>query len=189
MQTSRSLARALPEIRRGLTETVAGSMVAIVLGAAGLALFSQVLIPLPFTPVPLSLGSLAAMLLGVTLGPSRGMAAAALYGTAGAAGLPVFAGFQSGVLIASFGYVLGYVAAAGIVGWLAYRSPSASYLHSVGAAAAGTAAVYLFGVPWLMAAGRLDIWTALTLGAVPFLVGDAVKALVVAGTVFLKRQS
>ena len=150
---------------------------ALVIGGAALAAAaSQIAIPLWFTPVPLSLATFAVLLVGTSLGPARAALSLGLFALAGVLGAPVFAGFSSGWQGASFGYVLGYIAAALAVGALARRRGDRTIWSAAGTAIAGSALVYAFGVPWLMAATGLGFGEALALGVLPFLAGDAIKA-------------
>lgn len=153
----------------------------VVGGAAFTGLLSQVVVPLPFTPVPLSLGTFAVLLVGASLGPLRGTLSMLLYVGAGMAGVPWFAEQSSGWHMASFGYVLGYVLAAGLVGWLARRRADRRPLSMAGAAVLATLAVYAGGVPWLMVSLGVRLGEALVLGVLPFLLGDALKAAAAAG--------
>ncbi len=155
---------------------------ALVLGGiALLAAASQILIPLWFTPVPISLATFAVLLVGASLGPTRAGLSVGLYALIGILGVPVFAGFKSGWGGASFGYVFGYIAAAMVVGALARRKADRSFLGTFGAAALGSLVIYAFGVPWLMVATGSSFQEALVLGVVPFLLGDAIKTLAAAG--------
>ena len=86
-----------------------------VLGSLLVAAAAQVNVPM--VPVPMTLQSLAVLVIGAAYGARLGAATLALYALEGAVGLPVFAGFQSGVMLASFGYVLGFIAAAFVVGY------------------------------------------------------------------------
>jgi biotin transport system substrate-specific component len=126
-------------------------------------LSAQVAIPLPFTPVPLSLQTFAVLLVGAVLGSRRGAASMALYLLAGVAGVPWF------------------VVAAWLVGRLAERGVDRHVLPSIGLMVLGNLAIYAFGVPGLMLATGMSLVSALTLGVLPFLVGDAVKIAVAAG--------
>lgn len=159
----------------------------VILGAIGLALLSQVVVPLPFTPVPVSMGTLGAMLLGVLLGPRRGGAAAALYAIGGAAGLPILAGFASGYMLTSFGYVLGYIVAAVLLGFWVRRARPASYMGGLLMALVGGVVVYVCGVSWMIAVFGVGLESAITLGVLPFLLGDVLKALVIAGVIRAQR--
>ncbi len=153
----------------------------IVGGTAMLAVASQVLVPLPFTPVPLSLATFSVLLIGASLGTVRAGLSVGLYALIGVLGLPVFAGFGSGWGGASFGYILGYVAAAVAVGELARRGADRRFLGTFGTAALGSLVIYAFGVPWLMASTGVGFREAMVMGVVPFLIGDALKALAAAG--------
>ncbi|WP_127128719.1 biotin transporter BioY [Georgenia sp. SYP-B2076] len=166
---------------------------AVVGGAAAIALIGQAVVPLPFTPVPLTLGTLGVLLFGAALGPVRAAASVALLLLVGVAGLPVFADGTSGWAFASFGYVLGYLPAAVLMGRLARRGGDRSPWRTIAAAAAASTTVYALGVPWLMAYLHVGLVPALTMGVVPFVAGDAVKAVVAAlclpGTWRLLRMS
>lgn len=140
----------------------------------------NVAIPLPFTPVPLSLATFSVLLIGAGLGPLRALAATGAYLIAGLAGAPMFADGGSGWAFASFGYILGYIAASVLIGYLARRRADRRILPMALTAIGATAVVYLFGVPWLAAFTGADLPTALTLGMVPFLIGDAIKAVAAA---------
>lgn len=151
---------------------------ALVVGGTGLlALCSQILIPLWFTPVPLSMATFAVLLLGTSLGPTRGALSVALYIILGLLGLPVFAEMSSGWHSASFGYILGYLAAALLVGTLARHRADRRIHTTLLATLLGSLTIYALGVPWLMVATGVDLAGALVLGVVPFLFGDAIKAV------------
>lgn len=169
---------ALPA-RRVLADVVPGGAVRDVALVAGSAVFvglsALVAIPLPFTPVPLSGQTFAVLLSVAALGPARGALGMLLYAVAGVAGLPWFAGQQSGWGIPSFGYVLGFVLAAVVVGALARRGADRTVARTAGLMVAGNLCIYAVGVPWLMASVGADLGRALMLGVVPFLVGDAIK--------------
>lgn len=151
--------------------------VALVLaGTVFVTVAGWVAVPLPFTPVPVSLATFAVLLTGAALGPARAAASILVYLAAGTAGIPMFAEFGSGWAFASYGYVLGYLVAAVLVGKLARRRADRSVLGTAALAVASTATIYAVGVPWLIVFLGVDLATGLTLGVVPFLVGDVVKA-------------
>lgn len=164
-----------------LADLVSGSRVkdaALVMGGTfSVFAASQVVIPLWFTPVPLSLATFAVLLVGATLGPVRAGASLGLYLVLGLLGAPVFAGFTSGVAHASFGYVIGYVLAAVAAGFLARKAADRKVMSTVAMALVGSALVYAAGVPWLMISLGVGLKEGLALGVVPFLVGDAIKAV------------
>jgi len=169
---------------RTLGDVVPGGLVrnvALVIGGTLLvALSALVQIPLPFTPVPLSLQTFAVLVVGASLGSRRGAAAMVLYLAAGMAGVPWFAAHQSGWAFASFGYVVGFVAAGWVAGRLAEAGADRNVVKNVGLLVLGSIIVYAFGVSGLIAATGMDLGTALAKGVVPFLIGDVVKVVVAA---------
>ncbi|WP_197677170.1 biotin transporter BioY [Friedmanniella luteola] len=160
---------------------VARSIALVVGGAAFVGLTAQVFVPLPFSPVPLSLQTFSVLLVGAVLGSRRGVASMALYLLAGVAGVPWFAQHQSGWAFASFGYVVGFVIAAYLVGRLAERGADRTVPSSVGLMVLGNLAIYAVGVPGLVLITGMSLEKALLVGVVPFLVGDALKIALAAG--------
>ena len=155
--------------------------VLVVGGAALTALAAQVSIPLPFTPVPLTLQTFAVLLVGASLGTVRGVLSMLLYLVAGVLGAPVFSNHSSGWGGASFGYVIGFVVAAGVVGYLAERGATRGIARTAGVMVIGNLVIYAIGVPWLMVVANLSFPRALALGVLPFLIGDAIKVAIAAG--------
>ena len=139
------------------------------------ALTAQVAIPLG--PVPLTLQTLGVLFTGAALGSRRGALAMLAYLLEGAAGLPVFAGGASGVaymLGPTGGYLVSYVFAAGIVGWLAELGWDRRLLTAALAMVVGNVVIYACGVAWL--AGVLgNLETALVQGMLIFIPGDLIK--------------
>jgi len=167
------LADLIPVARLRDTVLVLSSLAFLI--AAG-----QITIPLWFTPVPLSLATFAVLLSGATLGPTRAALSTTLYLALGVAGAPFFAGQASGWSFASFGYIVGYVPAAIVVGLLARRRADRSVLSTIATACLGSFLIYAAGLPWLIVFLDVDLATGLELGVYPFLVGDAIKALAAA---------
>ncbi len=158
------------------------AQIALVLsGAAFVGIAAQIAIPLPFTPVPLTLQTFAVLLVGAALGSLRGVLSMGLYALMGVVGVPWFAQGSSGFSSASFGYILGFIVAAFIVGRLAERGASTTALRSAGLMVMGNIAIYTVGVIWLKFAISVDWATALSLGVIPFLIGDALKIALAAG--------
>lgn len=164
--------------------------VVLVVGAAVLvALSAQVAIPLPFTPVPLTGQTFAVLLAGAALGSLRGAASMLLYATMALVGLPVLAPTADGSHLTgtaifsapSFGYVIGFIAAAAVVGRLAERGATRTPLRTAGLMVVGNAVIYAFGVTWLKVAVGVSWATALSLGLTPFLIGDLLKIALAAG--------
>jgi biotin transport system substrate-specific component len=160
---------------------LARSVALVVGGTLFVGLTAQVAIPLPFTPVPLTLQTLSVLLVGAVLGSRRGVASVGLYALAGIAGVPWFSQHQSGWAFASFGYILGFVLAAWLVGRLAERGGDRTVPRTVGLMVLGNLAIYALGVPGLMLFAHLSLGKALLVGVVPFLIGDALKIAVAAG--------
>jgi biotin transport system substrate-specific component len=168
-----------------LADLVPGALVrdvALVVAVAVLTgIAAQVLIRLPFTPVPISLQTLTVLLAGAALGPFRGGMAMVLYLVAGVVGVPWFSEQQSGWEFASFGYIIGFVAAAVVVGVLARRGADRTVLGAVWLMILGNLVIYVLGVAWLASWLAVDLATALEFGVWPFLIGDALKIALAAG--------
>ncbi|GAB4527565.1 MAG: biotin transporter BioY [Anaerolineales bacterium] len=154
----------------------------ILSGSLLVALLAQVRISLPFTPVPITGQTMGVLLTGALLGSRRGTAALLLYLLEGLAGLPVFAGGAGGaahLMGATGGYLLGFVLAAWLVGALCERGLERTWRTAWLPFLAGEALIYLAGVPWLaFFVGGMH--KAVTLGLLPFLPGDALKAMLAA---------
>lgn len=157
------------------------AMVGVLGFAAALAAGSQVAIPVPGTPVPVTLQPMIVVLSGMMLGPALGTSAMLLYLAAGAAGLPVFSPFGApGVarlLGPTGGFLLMFPIAAFAAGYLAQRFPS--LLGRWAAASAGIALLFVGGIAQLAAlTGSLSV--AIAQGLSPFAVLDLAKALIAA---------
>ena len=148
-------------------------------GLVGIA--AQAAIPLPFTPVPLSLATFAVLLIGAALGPVRGGLSMMVYLLVGMAGMPWFSDQGSGWNFPSFGYVVGFVLAAVLVGALARRGGDRTVLRTAGLMVLGNLAIYGVGVLWLMGSIDVGLLEGLGLGVAPFLIGDVLKVLLAAG--------
>jgi len=161
--------------------TTFAQIVLVLGGATFVGIAAQVAIPLPFTPVPLTLQTFAVLLVGAALGSLRGALSMVVYLLVGMVGFPWFAEGSSGFSTASFGYILGFILAAFIVGRLAERGASTTALRVAALMVIGNLAIYAVGVTWLKFAIDVNWATALSLGVVPFLIGDAVKIALAAG--------
>jgi len=156
-------------------------IVLIVVGSIFVALFAQISIPLPFTPVPITGQTFAVLLVGAVLGSRRGAASLALYVAEGAVGLPVFAGGTFGLaklLGPTGGYLVGFIVAAFVVGYLAERGLDRKWTTSLIPFVVGEIVIYAVGVPWL--AVFVGVNKALVFGLWPFLIGDAIKLVLAA---------
>lgn len=172
-RTGQVLADLLPASRVRDLALVAG-------GAALTGLAAQIAVPVPGSPVPVTGQTFAALLVGTSLGASRGVAALALYALAGLAGVPWFAGGAHGFSV-SFGYILGMLLASAAVGALARRGADRSVLRMAGTMLVGEAIIYAVGVPYLAFAADMSLSAAVAAGLTPFLIGDALKAALAMG--------
>jgi len=152
-------------------------------------------IHVPIGPVPIVLSTLFVLLSGLLLGSHWGMASMGLYLLVGAIGIPVFAGGKGGFahfLGPTGGYLLGYVLASWITGFISERSRGLLALD-IFAVLVGSLTIYGLGVPWLKMVTQMSWPKTLVVGVVPFLIGDVVKAsvaLILARAIrpVLKRQ-
>ena len=174
-----------PARRRVLADLLPGSLVRDVLliaaGAVLTGVAAQIAIPLPFTPVPITLQTFTVLLTGAALGPARGTASMLLYLAVGSLGVPWFAQGQSGFGGPTFGYVIGFVVAAAIAGALARRGVDRNVLGTIGLMIVGNLVIYAIGVSWLMVSLGMDLSQGLEAGMTPFLIGDGLKILLAAG--------
>jgi biotin transport system substrate-specific component len=155
--------------------------VLLVVGAAALtALAAQWEIHLPFTPVPITGQTFAVLLTGAALGMRLGASGQALYVGAGALGLPIYAGGAGGWDAAqaggTSGYLIGFIVAAAVVGYMAERRQDRTFPTMFTAFIAGSFIIYLFGVIGLMLIFDMSVTEAIVAGVVPFVLGDVIKA-------------
>jgi biotin transport system substrate-specific component len=154
----------------------------LIAGGAGLTgLAAQVSVHTGLTPVPFTLQTLAVLLVGSALGSVRGVLSIGLYLLAGMAGVPWYANHSSQWQHnPSFGYIIGFVIAAGVVGELARRGNDRTVMSTVGLMVLGSAIVYLVGATWLAQDLHVSASKAVALGVTPFLIGDTIKAAIAA---------
>jgi biotin transport system substrate-specific component len=153
------------------------------------AIAAQISVPLPFTPVPFTMGPMVVLLGGAVLGSKLGMTSQLLYLALGIAGLPVFA--PSPVLPQGLlrlvgptgGYLMSYPVAAFVAGALAERGLDRRYVTAVFAMVCGLAVVYAGGVLWLafFSPAASGLSNALAAGFYPFVVADLLKLVIAAG--------
>ncbi|MDG1414987.1 MAG: biotin transporter BioY [Alphaproteobacteria bacterium] len=145
-----------------------------------LALWVSAKLSIPFWPVPLTMQTLVVLVIGMAFGARLGAATVLLYLAEGAVGLPVFSGTpEKGIGLAYMmsttgGYLVGFVLAAGAVGFLAERGWDRSPVKTALAMVLGNILIYMTGLLWL---GTIVGWDkpVLAWGLTPFLAGDAVK--------------
>lgn len=150
-------------------------------GAGALLIAVAAQIQVPMFPVPMTMQTFAVLLVAAALGFSRGAASTAIYLALGAFGLPVYAGGASLMAaMPTLGYLFGFVLAAALIGFLAERGFTKNAFKLGAAFIAGSLVIYASGVIGLMAILGLDLATAVSVGVVPFLIGDALKAVLAA---------
>lgn len=159
------------------------------MGSIVMGLLSPLAIPLPFTPVPLVVGTTLPLLFGALLGARRGFLTVLFFLAQGAFGLPVFAGASCGILKLigpTGGYLIGYALAAYIVGWMVERAQLSSGKRLFMSLTVGMLTIYTCGVAML--SQSLGFANSLLLGVVPFLLGDCVKLLLTYKAVSLYKK-
>ena len=150
----------------------------VVAGAGLVSLAAQIEIPLGFTPVPISGQTFAVLLVGASLGPVLGASSLLLYFFVGLVGAPVYSGGDGGWEIvkgATGGYLVGFIVAAALTGWLAQRRWDRRFNSAVAAMLSGSVVIYLFGLPWLARTANLDLTGTLEAGLDPDVIGDLIK--------------
>jgi biotin transport system substrate-specific component len=163
----------------------------VICASAVIAVCARIMLPLPFTPVPLTLANFGVLLVGLTLGSRRGFAAAALYLAWGAMGLPVFASSGPGsiaqMLGPTGGYLWAYPVIAFLAGWIAERG-EASFTRNLAGAIVAEIVLFAAGISWL--AIMTHSWRqAAFFGLYPFLFAEVSKVLVAAaGAARLRRK-
>ena len=153
--------------------------VALVLAGAVVTAYAAQLV-IPMWPVPITAQTLAVLLVGSVLGATRGAISLLTYFSMGAVGLPVFSAASTLSFGPTFGYLVGFVAAAAVVGYLAERGWHKTVSGVIASFAIANSVIYLFGLPWLaVALGGLgaanDFASVAAAGLVPFMIGDALK--------------
>ena len=150
----------------------------VLAGTALVAGAAQISVALPFTPVPITGQTFAVLLVGATLGTVRGTASLLLYLLVGIAGAPIYAHHAHGwavVTSASGGYLVGFVLAAALTGFLAERRWDRRLSSSIGLMLTGNVVIYLVGLPWLAIVLNTNLEKTLEFGLYPFIPGDTFK--------------
>lgn len=183
VQTHSGLIRPSTFIRESLT----GKMLLVVAATGFVAACAHISVPLPFTPVPITLQNFAVLLIGILLGPAAGFSAMVLYLVEGALGLPVFTPYSAGgvahLLGPNGGYLFSYPLAAAVAGGVvrAMQRITTRFRSALVAAAVASLPIFAIGAGWLTYFLRLGVSAAWTLAVVPFLLGEVVKITAAAG--------
>jgi biotin transport system substrate-specific component len=170
-----------------LQETLAGKTLLVIGATAFVAACAHISLPLPFTPVPLTLQNFAVLLVGMLLGPLAAFSAMVLYLAEGALGLPVFTPYAAGgvahLLGPNGGFLFSYPLAAATAGWVvrALQPVTSRFRSALVAAAAATLPIFILGAGWLAHFLHLGASATWTLAIAPFIPGEIVKITAVAG--------
>ncbi len=161
---------------------------ALVVGASlFVAACAHLSVPLPFTPVPITLQNFAVIVVGMMLGPVAGFSAMVLYLAEGAIGMPVFTPHSVGgvahLLGPNAGYLFSYPLAAAVAGWVvsALQRVTSRFRSALVASIAASIPIFAMGAGWLGHLLHLSGTTTWTLAVAPFLVGEIVKVTAAAG--------
>jgi biotin transport system substrate-specific component len=175
------MAHTLPLVTAlGGNDTILRKVAMVLFGSLLVAAAAQVSVPM--FPVPMTLQTLAIMLIGLTYGARLAGATLVAYLGQGAMGFPVFAGGAFGLaplMGPTAGFLFGFVAMAFVMGWLVERGFAKGF-GLFAAALIATAVLFVPGVLWLFAATPLDLQGAFMAAAAPFLLGEVIKAAVAA---------
>jgi biotin transport system substrate-specific component len=167
-------------IQTSRSRTIGMNVLLTLTGAVTITAASQLSFHLPFTPVPITGQTFAVILWGMLFGARQGASAAATYLAAGLFGLPVFADFTAMTAFAgpTSGYLLGFVPAAWLAGFLRDAGWTRSYVSAFIASLLASLPIFILGTAVLTAfVGIEQIWM---MGVVPFLIGDVIKSALAA---------
>jgi biotin transport system substrate-specific component len=171
-----------------LQESLAGKVFLAIGATAFVAICAHISLPLPFTPVPLTLQNFAVILVGMALGPIAGFSAMVLYLAEGALGLPVFtpSGGPAGMahlLGPNGGFLFSYPLAAATAGWLvrAMQPITTRFRSALAAATVATLPIFLLGAGWFAHYAHHDVSAIWSLAVAPFIPGEIVKITAAAG--------
>ena len=176
-------------VDRVFSRSLIADFVLVAAGAALTAIAAQLAVPL--WPVPITGQTLAVILVGLSLGAVRGGLSMVLYAVLGIVGLPVFSDTSSGwnvIVGPTGGYIIGFIFAAILTGWLAQRTWDRKWLSAFVATLAGTVVTFVVGLPWLAAylgavGAPNDLQSVLVAGFYPFIIGGLIKAALGAGII------
>jgi biotin transport system substrate-specific component len=171
-----------------LLESLAGKTLLVIGATAFVAACAHISLPLPFTPVPLTLQNFAVILVGMALGPIAGFSAMVLYLAEGALGLPVFtpSGGPAGMahlLGPNGGFLFSYPLAAATAGWVvrAMQPLTTRFRSALLAATAATLPIFLLGAAWFTYFAHHNVSAVWSLAVAPFIPGEIVKITAAAG--------
>jgi biotin transport system substrate-specific component len=187
MQSAASTQLGLTQRTGSLQDSLSGKVILVVAASVFVAICAHLSIPLPFTPVPLTLQNFAVILVGMMLGPVAGFSAMVLYLAEGAMGLPVFTPHSVGgvahLLGPNAGYLLSYPLAAATAGWVVrlMQRVTSRFRSGLVAATVASAPIFILGAGWLAHLLHLSAFATWIMAIAPFLPGEVVKIMAAAG--------
>ena len=153
------------------------SIFLVLSGIIFLSIMSQLIIPLYFTPVPISLGSFGVIMVALLYGRKLGTVTVLSYVAAGSLGAPIFAGFKAGSLFSpTGGYIIGYIVAAVILGYLSDKGIAKSYVKTFLSLLLVSVIIFILGALVLML--FVPIKNVFMAGVFPFIPGDMIKVII-----------
>jgi biotin transport system substrate-specific component len=177
-----------------LQESLAGKTLLVIGATAFVAACAHISLPLPFTPIPLTLQNFAVILVGMALGPVAGFSAMVLYLAEGALGLPVFTtsggpGGMAHLLGPNGGFLFSYPLAAAAAGWVvrALQPITSRFRSALVAATAATLPIFLPGAGWFAHYAHHSVSATWSLAVAPFIPGEIVK-ITAAAAIFSSIQ-
>ena len=165
-------------LSRVMPATWVSTSLLVVTGSLLVALCARISVPLPFTPVPVSLSNFGVLLVGLLLGGRLGCAALLLYLVEGSAGLPVFSNGSLGIFGPTGGYLMAYPLVAFLAGALRGKG---GFARALGASMIAEGVLFAAGISWLMLAFHAPLRMAASWGLYPFLVAEIAKVIAAAG--------
>jgi biotin transport system substrate-specific component len=187
MQSTVPAQSALTHPPVSIHETLTGKTTIVIGASIFVAACAHLSIPLPFTPVPITLQNFAVILVGMVLGPAAGFSAMVLYLAEGAMGLPVFTPHSVGgvahLLGPNAGYLFSYPLAAAVAGWVvrAMQCVTSRFRSALVASIIASLPIFVLGAAWLGHFLHLSASATWTLAVAPFLLGEVVKITAAAG--------
>jgi len=176
--------------REFVVNKTAAALIGVVSFVALTIAGAYIRIPLPFSPVPITLQTFFVLLAGAILGKKLGSLSQANYLMIGIFGLPVFTGGLYGfarLFGPTGGYLIGFVLAAYAIGWLLGKKSEATFVKIATAMLFGLVILFMTGTIQLAAVMHISLQKAMLLGVLPFIPGDIVK-LLAAATIYQMVQ-
>ena len=143
------------------------------------ALSAQIRVVIPISPVPITGQTFVVLLAGLVLGSTFGAVSMLMYLFIGMPGLPFFSAGVAGLAILkspTIGYIIGFFLAANVIGRFANKP-----IHGI---ALGSVLIYISGVIGLILILNVSVSNAITIGVVPFIIGDVIKSIMAIGVAY-----